>query len=317
MWFTTRHPRPCPAVWATQVTRSEHRAARPGSRRLARLLRQPVPDRATAPEEDWEQRPAEPSTPLSLENGTVASPASLADAKERRSLRPSAGSIPQETQDSAEDRRSMLFRHDRERNKWWPQLAYHGRGLGQAWWMLHVRPNKVKQLCDYLGMRLRALPPTPGMAVDEDGLRLVEFWVPRKTVRAWNPRTGKRGTRTLAWAEGLQILVRLDLDEEAVTAITRTTKITGFVHNERVDGFEFPKPAPAEEMEAIAQWEREREPLDEAAVRDMLGMPEAPPVPEERQRPAVAAAPLRNELPESRHPGAVEEPETSEWFGGE
>lgn len=27
----------------------------------------------------------------------------------------------------------------------------------------------------------------------------------------------------------------------------------GFVHNERVDGFEFPKPAPAEEMEAIAQ----------------------------------------------------------------
>lgn len=92
--------------------------------------------------------------------------------------------------------------------------------------MLHVRPNKVKQLCDYLGMRLRALPPTPGMAVDEDGLRLVEFWVPRKTVRAWNPRTGKRGTRTLAWAEGLQILVRLDLDEEAVTAITRTTKIT-------------------------------------------------------------------------------------------
>lgn len=94
----------------------------------------------------------------------------------------------------------------------------------------------------------------------------------------------------------------------------------GFVHNERVDGFEFPKPAPAAEMEAIAQvtrgwaapdrvppallwasagvpcprpprilhpptctplqWEKEREPLDEAAVREMLGLPEATPAPQ-------------------------------------
>lgn len=105
-------PRPAKTWSALQGDARPRRGARPSTTPLRPLT---VPDRATAPEEDWKQRPAEPSTPLSLENGTVASPASLADAKERRSLRPSAGSIPQETQDSAEDRRSMLFRHDRER----------------------------------------------------------------------------------------------------------------------------------------------------------------------------------------------------------
>lgn len=132
----------------------------------------------------------------------------------RRNAGGAAGKSGRELHDRAPKYQAKLaemFAYDPETRKKEPLIGFYG-GKEPRWWALWVVPGREKQVMDAIARLAPSLPPVE-LSDGSEAPREVETWSPMKKVRAWNPKSGKMGARTLKYDDGGWLLVKTVLDK--------------------------------------------------------------------------------------------------------
>jgi hypothetical protein len=117
----------------------------------------------------------------------------------------------------AAKKRAKMFFFNPERNEDEANIGVYGQGK-MTWWALRVNPGREKQVADAIDRLLEYLPPLRINGQDKPDIpREAECWVPAKKVRAWSPKTGKLGNKSLKYDDGGFILVKTIMDKAFVT----------------------------------------------------------------------------------------------------
>jgi hypothetical protein len=114
-------------------------------------------------------------------------------------------------------KRAEMFTFNVQRNEDEANIGVYGKGK-MCWWALRVNPGREKQVADAIDRLLEYLPPVRINGVDKPEItREAECWVPQKKVRAWSPKTGKMGNKSLKYDDGGFLLVKTVMDKAFVT----------------------------------------------------------------------------------------------------
>lgn len=169
-------------------------------------------------------------------------------------------------------KRAKMFIFNTERNEDEANIGVYGKGK-PCWWALRVNPGREKQVADAIDRLLEYLPPLRINCKDVLGIpREAECWVPSKKVRAWSPKTGKMGNKALKYEDGGVLLVKTIMDKSFVTMMAGNINVLGFQDREVYEGVEFPRPASAELLKTIRDWEADLSDITEEQVKAQLGL---------------------------------------------
>ncbi|KAL4856054.1 hypothetical protein ACK3TF_003490 [Chlorella vulgaris] len=275
----SRRPLRCRAAAA----KDEDEAAKVKSARLARILRQ-------YDKQDPDSQKAELQEYMYRRREWVGGD----DPEASRMRRASTGTraTPDPGADLREINRYFPERPVGNTVKRVPNYGLHGKGELQ-WWALFVKAGQEKKVAEGLTKYMSELPPLdPLEEGGEPRERVVETRYPKKSLKVWNPKTGKMGTKVLrypsTYAEvlvgglnGGWVLLRTVMDFEAHQRIVNHPAFCYFLHCDQVTDrqgvyrkdfrkHDFPKPCPPEVLEEVDQWEADLRPVLESTVKDIL-----------------------------------------------
>ncbi|KAL4434069.1 hypothetical protein ABPG75_000510 [Micractinium tetrahymenae] len=273
---------------AASASKSQQSAEDIRAARLARILRQ---YEAT----DVEQQQADLQSYLAQREYRRGDPEEPGSS---RSLRVSAG---QRAGDERANAKLDLYMPLTDSGARRPNHGLHGKGELQ-WWALAVKPGREKQVAEALQRLVETaglLPPlAPAQEGGEPQPRTMECLTPKKSVKVWNPKTGKMGNKMLRYParypevllggdNGGWVLARFVLDNDIYQRIKNNPSLIGWHHVETFGEEErgmtgrpvkvpilFPKPCPQAVLDDVADWEMDLAPVEESIVRAALGMTE-------------------------------------------
>ncbi|GAB4815587.1 hypothetical protein N2152v2_002633 [Parachlorella kessleri] len=252
------------------------------------------PSKAMSREDRWGRPAAQATAPLeAAAAGAAAAAAGAAgDAGSSQRLPQSSDAAPAPLAPEEQGRGSQRPARRPDIEDLVFRLDSNGRmvevwgGLGKGkpqWWALWVKLNREKQVADGLELFAKELPPLVDEETGEERERVVKVWAPRKIVKAWNPKTGKMGSRTLKYEDGGVVYLNCVMDGEIKTLLQKNINVMGYRNMEnyvetnekskRTEVYSFPTPCSDEEIRLVQAWEQDRTPLDEDAVRAQLGLP--------------------------------------------
>ena len=114
---------------------------------------------------------------------------------------------------------TIVWQYNYERREDEPNIGVYGKGKS-CWWALRVNPGREKQVADGIDRLLKYLPSVRINGEDKpDIVREAECWAPAKKVRAWSPKTGKMGTKSLKYDDGGFLLVKTIMDKPFITML--------------------------------------------------------------------------------------------------
>lgn len=121
-------------------------------------------------------------------------------------------------------KKARYFYRDPETGLLQAAVGVHGDGREQ-WWALWVNPGREKQVTDTVQRMMIASTQQQGREIEQP---VLECWVPSKKIRAWNPKTGKMGNKTLKFGEGGTagvVLLRAMMDSQLYSILSGNVNV--------------------------------------------------------------------------------------------
>ncbi|GAB5363949.1 hypothetical protein AAMO2058_000927200 [Amorphochlora amoebiformis] len=147
--------------------------------------------------------------------------------------------------------KKMLFRNNSEGI---PQLQMGVFGKGEMHWYELWLSGKPSSIEKSFTEKFQTLPRAINPKTKRPILRECTIFCPSKRIRTYNPDTGRKGSKTLRFADGEKIFARFVLDNHAYRLIHEDKRIHGFVHCHKFNDQNLPFPMPARRLEEAEEW---------------------------------------------------------------